>query len=61
MTHSITFIQFRWKVPLEDRCEKNSMFLELERLLQGQKYPLQTKKDITTNEVNKASERASIC
>ena len=42
MTLSITFLQTRKKMPLKDRCEKNSMFLELQQLLQGQKYPLQT-------------------
>ena len=28
-------------MPLKDRCEKNSMFLELQQLLQEQKCPLQ--------------------
>ena len=41
MTLSITFLQTRKKMPLKDRFEKNSMFLELQQLLQEQKYPLQ--------------------
>ena len=51
---------------LDKRCrwrtgfKKNSMLLELKRLLQEQKYPLKkTKRDIITYEVNKASERGT--